>query len=139
MILYQKADQLILTLTYTTINNAHCAVINFNPKMYPALLKDAVTKACKHLANLVGSSTDPVAIIYHQDERLVEVQPERIPFSVTHHGPIYADVIEHFPEPDDILDAFGTDLKSWQKVDELRILQRAGLENIRSTFSMGSH
>lgn len=112
MTLYQKSEQLFPTLTYTTINNANCAVIPFNSKMYPGLLEDAITKACNHLAMLANSSTDPVAIIYHQDERLLEIQPESIPFGITHHGPIHADVIKHFPEPGDIPDAFGTESKS---------------------------
>ncbi|CZT08898.1 uncharacterized protein RAG0_13830 [Rhynchosporium agropyri] len=130
MILYREVEGRFPKLTFTVINGVNCAIIPFNDRMYPELIKDAVTRSCKFLARLAGSDYNPVAIIYHQDERLLEFQPSDIPFAITHHAPLVADLSKIFPLASDILDAFGTDSKSWTKVTELKCLQEQGLRVI---------
>lgn len=133
MILYQKDhSQHHATLTYTTINDAHCAIISFSDRVSKTLLQDAITKAYIYLAELAGCCLSlNTSIFYHQDEKLLEAQPEHITFCITHHVPIVDDVTKYFPKPEDVLDAFGTDTKSWQKINDLKTLQAAGLEQLR--------
>ncbi|KUJ08800.1 uncharacterized protein LY89DRAFT_629279, partial [Mollisia scopiformis] len=131
MVLYERTAQRFQTPTYRVINNVNCAIIPFNREMYTPLVEDAFRKALKHLAELAGSNTVPVAIVYHQDERLLELQPKSIPFAITHHAPLVDDVSRFFPGPKDILDAFGTDTKDPRKVTELRAMQTGGLRALQ--------
>lgn len=132
IILYRKSDQIFPTIAHTVINDVNCIVIPFNTLMWPALVTDAVSKACRDLRRLAGR-TDKCSIemMYHQDERLLEAQPLDTPFSITHHAPIVSDVFRYYPNSEDILDAFGTEAKNPRKVTELRTLQDAGLEVLR--------
>jgi len=78
VILYRKEkDQNPPALSYTTINDANCAVLSFGDEVLTVLFQSAITEACEHLTELAGCCPHIVKVpfLYHQDEKLLEAHP----------------------------------------------------------------